>query len=755
LSAHPDPPDLIDRRQLAWYCATLHLHSKGLDGLIIPMAICPCQDWEGVRWTDYRPFWVGDHEPMQRQIEQWVCKGANVYVPWCVFKPDTPPSSRGSQKHVLRVLALAADRDADTGKFGASVIDPTYQIVSSRIPSLNFNELYVFDRPLEPGPASELGRDLRKAMGADSGTGDIVRLVRIAGTANFPSFKKIAERNRPPGPQPVRIGDGGSNEPIDHATFAKAVSVSSAPTSVAGCASSVGSEPSRRTIHAAPAASLTLPHDLRDDIARNDTVDRSAHSFHVMMRLFDQGLTNDEVFSLLSQFPGGSAEKFISRGDLAVEIERCRRRWEKGHKAPRATAVGPQPSAAPDRPQLDHAALYGITGEIAQLASQHTEVDPVAVGMTHLTWAGAAFGRFKHYCVGDDVHHARLHTAIVGDSSRARKGTSIGGVKRLWNAADRYLQNEGLLPLRQVPGPMSTGEGIIMAIRDPKQADDQVADGKESDKRLLVLEGEFSAALKAAERSGNTLSAVLRSAWDGVTLSPIIKTDPITATEPHVCIVAHITREELRALLSTTDIWNGFANRFLWMFVRRAKIVPNPQPMADADIERIGLELARLTRHAHTLDERKGRVMMDNQAADHWANVYPELTQDHPGLYGVLTARAEAQVIRLALTFALLDGESIITERHLEAALSIWRYSSDSIKIIFAGADPDPDANKLLATLAKGPMTQSAIGRLFGGHKTRPQLEALLTRLNAAGTTTSDMRQTGGRPEVIWSLVKR
>jgi hypothetical protein len=341
---------LLDRRQLAWHSATLHRIADGLDGLLIPMAICPYLDREGNRWTDYRPFRVGDQEGMQLCIQKWVLAGANVYIPWCVFKRDTPASSRGGREHVHSVLALAADRDADTGKFGTSVIKPTYQIVSSRIPLLNYNEVCVFEHPLEPGPANELGRNLRKAMGADSGTGDIVRLVRVAGTANFPNFKKIAERSRPREPQPVRLGDGGSNEPINHATFAKAVSV-------AGCASSVGSEPSRRATHAAPAGLLTLPQDLRDDIARNDNADRSAHSFRVMMRLFDQGLSNDEVETLSSQFPAGSAEKFISRGDLAAEIERCRRRWEEGHKEPRATAVGPQPGSPPTgsrRPPRHH-----------------------------------------------------------------------------------------------------------------------------------------------------------------------------------------------------------------------------------------------------------------------------------------------------------------------------------------------------------------------------------------------------------------
>jgi hypothetical protein len=51
---------------------------------------------------------------------------------------------------------------------------------------------------------------------------------------------------------------------------------------------------------------------------------------------------------------------------------------------------------------------------------------------------------------------------------------------------------------------------------------------------------------------------------------------------------------------------------------------------------------------------------------------------DQPGLLGALTARAEAQVIRLALLFALLDKEGSIGVAHLKAALAFWRYCEAS-----------------------------------------------------------------------------
>jgi hypothetical protein len=81
-----------------------------------------------------------------------------------------------------------------------------------------------------------------------------------------------------------------------------------------------------------------------------------------------------------------------------------------------------------------------------------------------------------------------------------------------------------------------------------------------------------------------------------------------------------------------------------------------PQPMREQEIEPLG----KLTIHAHSPDERGARVTLTNNAADFWAHVYQQLTQDFPGIYEVRTARTAVQVLRLALTCTLLDGPAII-----------------------------------------------------------------------------------------------
>src|SRR5262249_13196899 len=101
---------------------------------------------------------------------------------------------------------------------------------------------------------------------------------------------------------------------------------------------------------------------------------------------------------------------------------------------------------------------------------------------------------------------------------------------------------------------LSTGEGLIWCLRDDQ-------DGL-IDKRLLVIEEEFAKACAGMERQGNTLSVVVRDAWDGNPLEVLTKQEPAKATNTHISIVGHITENELRQRLTETSMTNGFANRF-------------------------------------------------------------------------------------------------------------------------------------------------------------------------------------------------
>jgi Primase C terminal 2 (PriCT-2) len=406
-------------------------------------------------------------------------------------------------------------------------------------------------------------------------------------------------------------------------------------------------------------------------------------------------------------------------------------------------------------PILGSAATYGLIGDVVKIATSNSEVDPIAVMATLLTWGGAYFGRNPFMKVADSDHHARLFCALVGASSRARKGTSVDPVRRIFRAAERALHACSTLSfpsgctLKVSKGPLSSGEGLLDAIRDKRDDQDQ---GGVDDKRLLCIEGELGAVLRACQRQGNNLSTTLRVAWDGWDLAPLTKHDKVSASDPHICIIGHITRHELSALLSATDVWNGFANRFLWLAVRRAKAVPLPQPMPDTDVERLGSELARVIGLAHSRTGGDAQLTMSNSAQSYWCDIYGELTQEHGGILGAVTSRGEAQALRLAMTFALFDGAVRVEQKHVEAGLAFWRYAFDSANFIFSGAELDPMAQKIVEALSAGPKSQTDIVNLFGRHESKARIHDVLATLQERGRVTMTKHGTSGRPRSVWSI---
>ena len=52
------------------------------------------------------------------------------------------------------------------------------------------------------------------------------------------------------------------------------------------------------------------------------------------------------------------------------------------------------------------------------------------------------------------------------------------------------------------------------------------------------------------------------------------KTNPAQATEAHISILGHITKDELLRELNGGDAANGFANRFLWVCAKRGQYLP-------------------------------------------------------------------------------------------------------------------------------------------------------------------------------------
>jgi hypothetical protein len=304
---------------------------------------------------------------------------------------------------------------------------------------------------------------------------------------------------------------------------------------------------------------------------------------------------------------------------------------------------------------------------------------------------------------------------------------------------------------------LSSGEGLIYQVRDAttktnKEGEQVLDDPGEPDKRLLVVEEEFASVLRMIDRDGNTLSPVVRAAWDGNDLRTLTKSSPLRATRPHISILGHITRDELLRNLHATERVNGFANRFLFLLVRRSNVLPHGGFLSDTEIMALAHRITLALQEAR----KRGAMQRDQNANRMWEEVYPALTRKRPGILDAVTTRAEAQVLRLSLNYALIDGAMAIQPPHLEAALAVWTYSEESAEYLFGDAIGDPIADTILRALrTNGAMTQTQLSELFGRNQNAARLQQALVLLLSLGKvrTWTGESVNGGRAPTWWEAI--
>ncbi|HVX19209.1 MAG TPA: hypothetical protein VHA73_14355 [Acidimicrobiales bacterium] len=399
------------------------------------------------------------------------------------------------------------------------------------------------------------------------------------------------------------------------------------------------------------------------------------------------------------------------------------------------------------RPQLDAQAFHGLPGKLVKAIAPHTEADPAALLLTAMAYFGNAIGPGPHTIADGAKHTARLFPLIVGDSSRARKGTSLTRISNVFRHADGYWMQYRTF------SSVGSGEGLIAEVADPKKDDE---DKEPRDKRAMFAIPEFAGLMAAKARQGATLSAVVRDAWDTGNLDNRVKTGPMRATGAHVSLLGHITCEEMEATLTTTDVANGFANRFLFCFAARSQLLPHGGDFTPEDEMRWGVKVMHALEFARDI----AVVHKDNEARALWEDLYATMAEDVPGgIVGSLVSRSEAQVLRVALTYALWDGSPVIRRDHLEAAWAVWRYCRATITYLFGDEERrtgNPMADKVLAALERAPdneLTQTEISRsVFAGNAKAEEVAGVLRYLEKHGHVGSESRSSGGRPQTVWRL---
>jgi hypothetical protein len=482
-------------------------------------------------------------------------------------------------------------------------------------------------------------------------------------------------------------------------------------------------------------------------------------------------LTGEAVTILRRGIKTQKPQRTTPNGQAAAPATRSSQ--ANGHPEPAQRTLGKQkpdsdseitPGVVPWPAPIGEEGMFGLAGDFVRLVEKDTEADPNIVLLTFLVYAGNLLGRSFYSVTGGDKHCTNLYLSIVGTTSHGRKGSALSVVEAF------FLRGSRAPGLANVIHGISSGEGLIWQIRDPitKQErkngriEEVTIDSGVDDKRLLVSLGEFYQCLAAMRRKDNSLSSLLRTGWDRDVLHTPSKNCPAKATGAHLSIVACISKDELLRAIDTGDADNGTLNRFLWACSKRARLLPQGGKLFTTIESPEWQELqGRFNKNTANLKGEPIYVTRDGNANDGWGfddnpnqGVYRQLTEQRTGMWGSVTARSAAQVLRLSLLEAALNGCSEIRREHQDAALEIWRYCEQSAKYIFGDRLDDPTAQDIMSALRQAGtagLTRNEILDIWHRNKQVADIQRALIWLSQAGLARCDKRDgTGGRPSERW-----
>ena len=118
-----------------------------------------------------------------------------------------------------------------------------------------------------------------------------------------------------------------------------------------------------------------------------------------------------------------------------------------------------------------------------------------------------------------------------------------------------------------------------------------------------------------------------------------------------------------------------------------------------------------------------------------------------------MTARMEAQMVRVASIYAVLDKSHSITSVHLQAAKAVIDYCDRSVRHIFSTTTGNPIADTILKALQTEPgLSRTAISAMGARHWKKHEIdEAIAILVDDHNVLETDI-STSGRPKKYITL---
>nr|SBO90572.1 hypothetical protein BN4615_P86 [Nonomuraea gerenzanensis] len=198
---------------------------------------------------------------------------------------------------------------------------------------------------------------------------------------------------------------------------------------------------------------------------------------------------------------------------------------------------------------------------------------------------------------------------------------------------------------------------------------------------ILYVKEEWAEVMMTC-RGDKGLGEAIRLGWQSSRLVNNTKKDGvISVNKPHMAVIGHVTPEEFKSCLSPAELAGGTFNRFMLLYVERARSLSRGGGLEDDDFT----EMAKRLGDAVAFASKAGRVEFNEDCWEYWdSNIYevlPNLSKDSEVMRG-FCARSLGYVKRMAALYALSDKRTIIRLKDLKAAEAMFRYCIASVQFV-------------------------------------------------------------------------
>lgn len=303
--------------------------------------------------------------------------------------------------------------------------------------------------------------------------------------------------------------------------------------------------------------------------------------------------------------------------------------------------------------------LHGPLGEYVAMMRPTTEAPDAFLLGGFLTVIGAVMGRRILVSYPRNLY-PNLYTVLVGITGRSRKDHAADlaiDVTNLQAAGPHDL----IVPSFTTSYDVSSAEGLVKFLKDYPNT--------------IIRISELTHLMDNARRkSTTTILDKLIELWGTPPWTENLnKLSPVRAEKPYLSILAATQPSRLEERMTDAEVHSGFANRWLYIFGRGKEADPEP-PHFPVDAAWALYTRIHKAIHAHP----EGTVFDLTPAARVlWREWYIATmkSMDEDETEAAIRIRHHPLARKIALIYAVTDGEYDIDRVHLEAAISLLDWS--------------------------------------------------------------------------------